>query len=137
MDDKGNAPLLETIDLKKYFKVGGGTLHAVDSINIKLYQGETLGVVGESGCGKSTLGKAICAIPLPQCVILLCVFTAGRLLSGALTPEMFADLSACGGVLTMSAGFRVSKIKSVPLVDLMPALILVMPFSALWTMLMG
>ena len=44
----------------------------------------------------STLGKAICAIPLPQCVILLCVFTAGRLLSGALTPEMFADLSACG-----------------------------------------
>ena len=55
MDDKGNAPLLETIDLKKYFKVGGGTLHAVDSINIKLYQGETLGVVGESGCGKSTL----------------------------------------------------------------------------------
>lgn len=42
MDDKGNAPLLETIDLKKYFKVGGGTLHAVDSINIKLYQGERL-----------------------------------------------------------------------------------------------
>ena len=59
MDDKGNAPLLETIDLKKYFKVGGGTLHAVDSINIKLYQGETLGVVGESGCGKSTLGPTI------------------------------------------------------------------------------
>ena len=56
MDDKGNAPLLETIDLKKYFKVGGGTLHAVDSINIKLYQGETLGVVGESGCGKSNIG---------------------------------------------------------------------------------
>ena len=46
-------------------------------------------------------------------------------------------LSACGGVLTMSAGFRVSKIKSVPLVDLMPALLLVMPFSLLWTMLMG
>lgn len=59
MDDKGNAPLLETIDLKKCFKVGGGTLHAVDSINIKLYQGETLGVVGESGCGKSTLGRTI------------------------------------------------------------------------------
>lgn len=59
VDDKGNAPLLETIDLKKYFKVGGGTLHAVDSINIKLYQGETLGVVGESGCGKSTLGRTI------------------------------------------------------------------------------
>ena len=84
----------------------------------------------------STLGKAICAIPLPQCVILLCVFTAGRLLSGALTPEMFADLSACGGVLTMSPVSCLQD-QSVPLVDLMPALILVMPFSALWTMLMG
>ena len=83
----------------------------------------------------STLGKSICAIPLPQCVILLCVFGAGRLLAGVLTPTMFADLSA--GVLTMAAGFRVSKIKPVPLVDLMPALLLVMPFSLLWTMLMG
>ena len=46
---------------------------------------------------------------------------------------MFANLFACGGILTMAAGFRVSRIKSVPL----PALILVMPFSMLWTALMG
>ena len=65
------------------------------------------------------------------------MFGAGRLLAGVLTPTMFADLPACGGVLTIAAGFRVSKIKSVPLVDLMPALLLVMPFSLLWTMLMG
>ena len=81
-------------------------------------------------------GAAICAIPLPQVVILLLVFGAGKLLAGVLTPTMFADLSACGGILTMAAGFRVAKIKSVPLVDLMPALILVMPFSALWSSLM-
>ena len=81
-------------------------------------------------------GAAICAIPLPQVVILLLVFGVGKLLAGVLTPTMFADLSACGGILTMAAGFRVAKIKSVPLVDLMPALILVMPFSALWSSLM-
>ena len=85
----------------------------------------------------STLGKSVCAIPLPQCVILLCVVGAGKLLAGVLTPTMFADLSACGGILTMAAGFRVAKIKSLPLVDLMPALILVMPFSWLWSTLMG
>lgn len=50
---------------------------------------------------------------------------------------MLANLSVCGGILTMTAGFRVSYIKSVPLVDLMPALILVMPFSMLRTVLMG
>ena len=81
-------------------------------------------------------GAAICAIPLPQVVILLLVFGVGKLLAGVLTPTMFADLSACGGILTMAAGFRVSKIKSVPLVDLMPTLILVMPFRALWSSLM-
>lgn len=52
-------PLLETRNLKKYFKTASGMLHAVDSINIKLYRGETIGVVGESGCGKSTLGRTI------------------------------------------------------------------------------
>ncbi len=85
----------------------------------------------------TTLGKALCAIPLPQAVILLGVFGAGKLLAPLLTPAMFADLSACGGVLTMAAGLRVSKIKMIPLVDMMPSLILVMPMSALWTMLMG
>lgn len=34
-------------------------IHAVDGINLTIYQGETLSVVGESGCGKSTLGRTI------------------------------------------------------------------------------
>lgn len=52
-------PLIETINLKKYFKTGDKWLHAVDGVNIKIEKGETLGVVGESGCGKSTLGRVI------------------------------------------------------------------------------
>lgn len=52
-------PLIQTIDLKKYFKTGGGMLHAVDNVNISIERGQTLGVVGESGCGKSTLGRTI------------------------------------------------------------------------------
>ena len=51
--------LLEVKNLKKYFKTGGGLLHAVDDVSFTLEAGKTLGVVGESGCGKSTLGRTI------------------------------------------------------------------------------
>ena len=51
--------LLRVENLKKYFKVPVGYLHAVDSVNFTLRESETLGVVGESGCGKSTLGRTI------------------------------------------------------------------------------
>ena len=52
-------PLIETVELKKYFRTSAGPLHAVDGVNIRINRGETLGVVGESGCGKSTLGRTV------------------------------------------------------------------------------
>ena len=57
-------PLLEIVNLKKYFESRKGfskntTIKAVDDVSFKLYEGETLGLVGESGCGKTTLGRSI------------------------------------------------------------------------------
>ena len=65
--------VLETRDLVKYFpltrgilfKTKYGDVQAVDGINLQLYRGETLGVVGESGCGKSTLAKLLVGLEKP------------------------------------------------------------------------
>lgn len=65
--------LLELQNVKKYFPVKSGSflkkadkfVKAVDDVSLKIYRGETLGLVGESGCGKTTLGK--CIVQLQKC----------------------------------------------------------------------
>lgn len=65
MENNGQRTVLvECKDLTKEFATTSGsfgknkaTVHAVTDVNLKVYKGETLGVVGESGCGKSTLGR--------------------------------------------------------------------------------
>jgi len=58
-------PILEVINIEKEFISKSGlftkseSFKAVNNVSFKLYEGETLGLVGESGCGKSTLGNAI------------------------------------------------------------------------------
>ncbi|MFC0210887.1 ABC transporter ATP-binding protein [Paenibacillus chartarius] len=67
------APLLQIERLKVYFSIRkgifsriAGHVRAVDDISLDIFEGETLGLVGESGCGKSTIGRAIVRLEEPQ-----------------------------------------------------------------------
>ena len=64
--------LLEVDHVSKNFRIRSKklfgrsqTLHALNDVSLKVYEGETLGIIGESGCGKSTLGKCIVGLHEP------------------------------------------------------------------------
>ena len=87
--------LLNVEDLKVHFPVKTGgvffsrtkPLRAVDGVSFKLFEGETLGVVGESGCGKSTLARAVMKLlPKTKGAVLWC----GRDMAGMRESEIRA-----------------------------------------------
>ncbi len=74
--EPSDTPLLEVDGMQKYYEQADGILDrflgaddrsvkAVDGIDFTVYEGETLGLVGESGCGKSTAGRSLLHLTPP------------------------------------------------------------------------
>jgi peptide/nickel transport system ATP-binding protein/oligopeptide transport system ATP-binding protein len=63
-------PILDLKDLKTYFFLERSTVRALDGVNLSMFPGRTLGVVGESGCGKSQMAMSIMRLtPAPGRIV--------------------------------------------------------------------
>jgi uncharacterized membrane protein YqgA involved in biofilm formation len=80
----------------------------------------------------TALGYAVGVIALPQFAIQAALALGAKFLMPLTTPAMIADFSACGGVIMLATGLRICGIKTFPVANWLPALVLVMPVSWLW-----
>ncbi len=103
-------PLLQIKDLKTYFDTDAGLVKAVDGVDLDVYRGEVLGLVGESGCGKSVTSLSIMRLVEPP----------GEIIGG----EMFFDgqelMALAESDMTHIRGDRISMIFQQPLSSLNP-----------------
>jgi uncharacterized membrane protein YqgA involved in biofilm formation len=81
----------------------------------------------------SNMGLAVALIAIPQLLIQSVLFFSAHLLTPLTTPNMLNDFSACGGVIMLATGLRICGIKIFPVVNMLPALLLALPCSWLWT----
>ncbi|MFT4268949.1 MAG: ATP-binding cassette domain-containing protein [Xenophilus sp.] len=100
-------PLLRLREAVKHYPSAGGTVHALDGVELHVSRGETLGLVGESGCGKSTVARV---------ALRLTPLTSGRLEFGG------QDLTHAGGAALRGLRARLQMVFQDPYASLNPRL---------------
>ena len=86
----------------------------------------------------SILGKIVPMLCIPQAIIYGALFLVSGAVQSFITPDIIADFSATGGIITLCAGLSLAGIKKdLKVLNLLPSLILIFLISSAWTALMG
>jgi len=114
---QSSRPVLEINNLKTYFFLERATVRALDGVDLKLYPGSTLGVVGESGCGKSQMAMSLMRLTLPP----------GRIVEGEINLTKrngsvvdIAQLDAKGAEMRSIRGAEIAIVFQEPMTSLNP-----------------
>ncbi|MCU0553883.1 MAG: ABC transporter ATP-binding protein [Syntrophales bacterium] len=104
-------PILEIENLSTHFETARGTVKAVDGVDLRLNEGDTLGIAGESGCGKTVLALSVMRlIPRPP----------GRIVSGRVLFEGQDLMALTDEEMRRVRGKRISMIFQEPMTSLNP-----------------
>lgn len=79
-----------------------------------------------------SLGWLSAVISVPFLAVGLAVFAMADVLSLFANQEVIGDFMACGGIITLSTGLRVCKIKEIKVANLLPALLIIIPVAFYW-----
>ncbi|WGE86382.1 DUF554 domain-containing protein [Actinobacillus equuli] len=85
-----------------------------------------------AGIFAATLGYAVSSIAVPLIIVQVSLALLASLIMPLTTPNMLADFSTAGGFIMLATGLRICGIKHFAVANMLPALILVMPFSYFW-----
>jgi peptide/nickel transport system ATP-binding protein/oligopeptide transport system ATP-binding protein len=103
--------LLEIKNLKTYFFTRKGVVKAVDGVDLRIHEGETVGLVGESGCGKTVTALSIMRlIPEPM----------GRIVDGSILFDGLDLAQATETQMQKIRGNRISMVFQEPMTSLNP-----------------
>ena len=80
-----------------------------------------------------TLGPVLAVVAVPQFCVFTVLFLLAKLIFPLTTPSMIADFKSVGGFLLIATGCRIAKMEDFPIADMIPAMLLVMPISWMWT----
>ena len=84
-----------------------------------------------------TLGPVTSGISIPQCGLFLLLFFMSGQLFPLTTPGMISDFKSCGGFIMLATGFCMTGLLDFPIADMIPAMLLIWPFSWAWEGIFG
>jgi len=85
----------------------------------------------------ASMGFSVCILVIPQFVIQGILYLAASMILPLTTPDMLSDFAACGGLIMLATGLRISGIQQFPVAGMIPSLVFVMPLSWLWSVYLG
>ena len=83
----------------------------------------------------ASVGYVVGATAVPHAVFLCALFYMANLIIPLVSDAMIGDFKACGGLMTLAVGLKMCRIKHFKVMNLVPAIIIVMPISYLWSLL--
>ncbi len=80
----------------------------------------------------ATAGYLVSLIAIPQFILNFGLFFSAGYILPLINSTMLQDFRACGGIVTLAVGLKLTKIKAFKIINILPAIIIVLPLSYLW-----